>query len=48
VPVHHVSVVLGKQQGTIDPARGIAGELTAPIRRGPRTITGSWSFTAEE
>ena len=48
VPVHHVSVVLGKQQGAIDPARGIVGELAAPIRRGPRTITGNWSFDAEE
>lgn len=47
VPVHHVSVVLGKQEGVIDEHRGIAGELTTPIRRGPRTITGSWSFDSE-
>jgi hypothetical protein len=45
--VKFMSMVLGQQQGTVDPDRGIVGELTTPIRRGPRTTTGSWSFAAE-
>lgn len=47
VPVQYSAVVLGRQQGTIDPQRDIVGELRAPIRRGPRTITGNWSFTTD-
>jgi hypothetical protein len=43
-PVQYSAVVLGRLQGTIDLQRGIVGELPAPIRRGPRTITGNWSF----
>jgi hypothetical protein len=41
--VRYVSVVLGHQQGTVEEDR-IAGRLAAPIRRGPRTITGEWTF----
>lgn len=47
VDVRHVSVVLGKQQGVIDGQQGIVGQLETPIRRGPRTITGSWSFETQ-
>jgi hypothetical protein len=48
VPVHSVSVVLGRQQGVVDEQQGIVGQLPAPIRRGPRTTTGSWSFKSPE
>jgi hypothetical protein len=47
VEVRHTSVLLGKQQGVVDEQRGIAGQLAKPIRRGPRTITGSWSFDTQ-
>jgi hypothetical protein len=47
VEVRHISVTLGKQQGVVDDERGIVGQLSAPIRRGPRTITGSWSFDTQ-
>jgi hypothetical protein len=43
--VRYVSVILGRQQGTIDD-EGIRGRLPSPIRRGPREINGEWSFTA--
>jgi hypothetical protein len=46
MPVKSMSVVLGKQRGVVREGEGIAGEVEPPIRRGPRTITGSWSFTA--
>lgn len=42
--VKYISMALGKQQGAVDPEKGIIGELNPPIRRGPRTITGHWSF----
>jgi hypothetical protein len=48
MPVKFMSVVLGKQQGTVQPGEGIAGEVKPAIRRGPRTITGSWTFTADD
>jgi hypothetical protein len=48
VDVRHVGVALGKHQGTIDEKRGIVGQLATPIRRGPRTITGNWSFEAQD
>jgi hypothetical protein len=43
-PVRHVSMVLGVQQGMVDHEQAVAGQLSSPIRRGPRSITGSWSF----
>lgn len=48
VDVKMLSVILGRQSGTIDSERGIAGELKNPIRRGLRTITGNWSFTSDD
>jgi hypothetical protein len=42
--VHHVSMVLGLQQGKLDAEQGVVGRLGAPIRRGPREVHGSWSF----
>lgn len=47
MPVQYSAVVLGRQQGTIDPQRDIVGELPAPIRILDRTITGNWSFTTD-
>jgi hypothetical protein len=44
VPVRHVAVVLGEHRGTLDAEQRIVGQLPSPIRRGPRTITGNWSF----
>lgn len=46
-PVKYISMVLGKQQGMVEPGKGIVGELKTPIRRGARTTTGSWSFREE-
>lgn len=43
--VNQVAVQLGVHQGTLKDDQSIAGELKAPIRRGPRIITGNWSFT---
>ncbi len=43
--VNDVAVQLGVHQGTLKDDQTIVGELPAPIRRGPRVITGSWSFT---
>jgi hypothetical protein len=43
--VRYVSVILGRQEGTVDD-EGIRGRLPSPIRRGPREINGEWSFTA--
>jgi hypothetical protein len=48
VPVRQVAVALGKQRGMVDDEKGIVGQLAAPISRGPRTINGSWSFSAGE
>lgn len=48
MPVRYVSVVLGKHEGTLDAEQGIVGELPSPIRRGPRTITGNWSFSTDQ
>jgi uncharacterized protein len=31
----------------VDEQRGIVGQLSTPIRRGPGTITGSWSFDTQ-
>jgi len=45
VPVHHIAVVLGRQQGVMED-QGIIGRLPAPIHRGPRTITGDWTFNS--
>lgn len=45
--VKMMSVILGKQRGTVHPERGIVGELRNPIRQGVRTITGNWSFTSQ-
>ena len=45
--VRYVSVVLGRQQGTVDD-EGIKGKLPAPIRTGPREINGEWSFTSPQ
>jgi hypothetical protein len=45
IDVRYVAMVLGSQQGVVD-EQGIAGRLSPPIRRGPRTITGEWTFTA--
>jgi hypothetical protein len=42
--VNEVAVQLGVQQGKLNAEEGVVGALPAPIRRGPRTITGSWSF----
>lgn len=42
--VRNVAVVLGMQQGTLNADQGIVGHLASPIRRGPRSITGDWSF----
>lgn len=47
VEVRYVAVVLGRQQGVVDD-NGINGQLQPPIRRGPRFITGDWSFTASQ
>lgn len=41
--VRYVSVILGRQQGTVDD-EGIKGRLPQPIRTGPREINGEWSF----
>jgi hypothetical protein len=41
--VRYISVVLGRQQGTVTD-EGISGRLPAPIRNGPREINGEWSF----
>jgi hypothetical protein len=46
--VKMLSVVLGKHTGTMHPERGIEGELKNPIRRGPRTIRGNWSFSTKD
>jgi hypothetical protein len=43
--VRYVSVVVGRQQGTLD-EQGINGRLQTPIRRGPREINAEWSFKA--
>jgi hypothetical protein len=43
-PVRMVSLVLGLQQGKLDPQQSVIGKTQAPIQRGPRKITGSWSF----
>ncbi len=43
--VNDVAVQLGVHQGTLKDDQSIVGELPAPIRRGPRVITGNWSFT---
>jgi len=43
--VNQVAVEIGVRQGTLTAEEGVAGELPTPIRRGPRTITGNWSFT---
>ena len=43
--VNQVAVQLGVHQGTLKDDQSIVGELPAPIRRGPRVITGNWSFT---
>jgi hypothetical protein len=45
VSVNQVAVQIGVRQGTLTAEEGVAGELTPPIRRGPRTITGNWSFS---
>ncbi len=42
--VRDVAVVLGRQEGTLTTDGDVVGGLAAPIRRGPREITGSWSF----
>jgi hypothetical protein len=42
--VNEVAVQLGVHQGTLKDDQAIVGELPAPIRRGPRIITGNWSF----
>lgn len=47
VPVKGVAVQLGWQHGTLNPEHGVVGKLAAPIRRGPRTITGDWSFASK-
>jgi hypothetical protein len=47
-PVKFMSMVLGTQRGTAQSGAEIQGELETPIRQGPRTTTGSWSFTAEK
>jgi hypothetical protein len=47
MPVKFMSMALGKQRGTVSPDMGIIGELATPIQNGPRTTTGSWSFSAE-
>lgn len=44
VPVNQVAVEIGRHQGMLNADEGFSGEL-APRRRGPRTITGNWSFT---
>ena len=43
--VNQVAVQIGVRQGTLNAEETVAGELSTPIRRGPRTITGNWSFT---
>jgi hypothetical protein len=44
--VRDVAVLLGRQDGTLDREDGIVGKVQPPIRRGPREISGSWSFRA--
>lgn len=44
VPVKYSGVVLGRQQGKVDAEQSVVGHLAAPIRHGPRRITGNWSF----
>jgi hypothetical protein len=44
LPVNQVAVQIGVQQGRLNADQGVVGELAAPIRRGPRTISGNWSF----
>lgn len=44
LPVNQIAVQLGVQHGTLNTNQDVVGELAAPIRRGPRTITGNWSF----
>ena len=43
-PVKHLGLLLGLQQGTLDSGQAVVGRTEAPIRRGPREVTGSWSF----
>jgi hypothetical protein len=45
--VRQISMVLGKHAGQIDPEKGIVGQPATPIQNGPRTITGSWSFSTD-
>ena len=45
VAINGIAVMLGVHQGTLKDDQTIAGELPAPIRHGPRVITGNWSFT---
>ena len=46
-PVKFVSMGLGKHGGAVEPGKEIAGKVQTPIRNGPRSITGSWSFESQ-
>jgi hypothetical protein len=35
-------------QGTLNADRAVVGELAAPVRRGPQSMTGNWSFSRAE
>lgn len=37
------ALIIGEQQGTLDPDRAIKGEMT-PQSHGPRRVTGEWEF----
>jgi hypothetical protein len=47
LPVNQVALVLGVQEGKLSPEDGITGRLSAPIRQGPRSIDGNWSFAGK-
>jgi len=43
MPAMLSAVEIGIQQGTLNAEQAVVGEM-APQQRGPRTITGNWSF----
>jgi hypothetical protein len=42
--VNMIMVQIGIQEGTLSAEQDVVGQVSPPIQRGPRTITGSWSF----
>lgn len=47
LPVNQVALILGVHEGKLSAEDGIEGRLAAPIRQGPRSIDGNWSFAGK-